>query len=619
MIPIVTTTTKQRLESTNTRFGSGSAVVTEGKPQFSAAKPSVLKVFLSSLWQKIDKFLSWAGANRTREMLVEDFGGFGVLRTVMDSLRGFFFGIGGLNIPAASERLAREGFSIVTDNILAGVSAAGFGKIADRRLGSYSSKWTDFPTLELFKQTIRDHAKDANTAKTAEQAFLKGLAQQITKAQPNQQKACLEILQNYWENPAQNKAAMAAQLTKNLGLKSFDIRVGQNVFKLDNLLDDLRLFKEHMTRLPVQTSWQETAQKTLNSTLKVKNWKLGFVGLGMAATFAVPYLINQATKKLFNIDYYTGEIGLVKDKNKPQPTVSTFGPQMGQPSNPAVQLSPSPLFAQTLGAQPAIFNNFTATPASNASQSKTPQAKNPQERRPSYIKDAWKNGNPWPVLLALVPLPIAAGLLDTVNWKGLKPFSKAWRNALDFSKSAPFTTQQQMAATFALLITSRLMASRSDNEFRERLIDSGLGWLLWILGTPFMKKAVASHLDKQSGASLLLKEVPINGNEQTRKMLRSASEIEHLSAYMKEVTPEMAAKAQQQLKRLSQGSLITSLFLLGIVEPFIAIQWTKYNSRKKTEANPTPPQAPSLPSLNSPVFSQGPNATYAGSNNFGLI
>jgi hypothetical protein len=208
------------------------------------------------------------------------------------------------------------------------------------------------------------------------------------------------------------------------------------------------------------------------------------------------------------------------------------------------------------------------------------------------------------MLLALLPIPIAAGVFDTVNWKFLKPFSKAWRNSLDFSKSAPFTTQQQMAATFALLIISRLMASRSDNEFRERIVDSGLGWILWILGTPIIKRAVAGYLDHKAEQGLLLKEVPI-GPGQTRKMLRTSAEINQLGEYMHKVSPEMIAKAQKQLKWISRGSLLSSLVLLGIIEPFVAIQWTKYNSRKKAEqSNQVVSTDNQLPSLNSPVFSQ---------------
>ncbi|MEB3029894.1 hypothetical protein VJI72_08895, partial [Parvimonas micra] len=75
----------------------------------------------------------------------------------------------------------------------------------------------------------------------------------------------------------------------------------------------------------------------------------------------------------------------------------------------------------------------------------------------------------------------------------------------DFSKKLPFTGTQQMAAGFAVLITARLLGSRSDNEFRERLIDSFAGWGLWIFGTPLLKKGIA-WLSDRSGKTQLLKD-----------------------------------------------------------------------------------------------------------------
>jgi hypothetical protein len=310
----------------------------------------------------------------------------------------------------------------------------------------------------------------------------------------------------------------------------------------------------------------------------------------MAATFAVPYAINHATKRLLGIDYYTGEIGL---KDRPQSGKNSVPPQaFGLMPNPS---GPTPLFAQS-----SVFSRFTATQPETSTQTK--------KKRAYYARESWQNGNKWPLLLSLLPLPVAAGMFDTVHWKGLKPFSKAWRNALDFSKSAPFTTQQQMAATFALLITSRLMASRSDNEFRERLIDSGLGWGLWILGTPAIKRSIAGYLDKRAGQAILLKDVPV-GPGQSRKMLRTKAEIDKLAGYMDDITPRTLTKAQQQLRWLSHGSLLASLALLGIVEPFIAIQWTRYNENKKARQANMPQASAPLPLMNPAYFSQTQQAS----------
>ncbi|HEY9745230.1 MAG TPA: hypothetical protein V6C99_03320 [Oculatellaceae cyanobacterium] len=577
MNPIITFNPESKTSTARPRFGGGFSALKQGQ---AALGESTTKSSLAKRSAKqVDRFLSWVSANRTREILVEDFGGFGFCRTIVDSLRGLVFGTGSLNIPAASERLAREGFSIFTDNILAGVSAAGFGKVADKRLGAYSNKWTDFPTLELFRNTVRNAIPATTTSQQAqEKAFLEGLAQQLTAAQPEKRQACLNILQNCWNNPSADQTELASRFARLLNLKSFDLRVNNETFKLDQLLDDLKLFKEQMTHLPIQNGWRETAQKTLSNTLKVKNWKLGFVGLGMAASFTVPYLINRATKRFFGIDYYTGEIGLKDNQSR-----------TGLPTTPESSMgaSQAPLFAQS-----GVFNRFMATTNTEGKQ----------EKKRSYVKEAWHNGNKLPMLLALLPLPIAAGMFDTVHWRGLKPFSKAWRNALDFSKHAPFTTQQQMAVTFALLITSRLMASRSDNEFRERLVDSALGWVLWILGTPTLKRMIAGHLDKRAGQQILLKDVPIAPGK-TRKMLKTSAEIDKLTEYLDNVTPEMLAKAKKQFKWLSHGSLLTSFVLLGIVEPLIAMQWTRYNERKKAQQNATS-QATPLPNNNPAYLSQ---------------
>ncbi len=518
---------------------------------------------ITGVTRGVDKTFGWMGANRTREMLVEDMGAFGVLRSGINLVRGYFYGNGQLNFVAAGERLVSEVGSIFTDNILGGIAASSLGKRLDKRWGSYSNGWTDYPTLELFK-SIAQNSPD-------EQAFLANLAAQIA---PDKQEAALETLKTAWNGISkQNRGEVTANLARAIGQDRFDIKINNEPFKLDTLLDDVGLLGQQSRKLSSkfpQKPWQTLTRDTLQSTLKAKNLKLACVGLGLAATFAFPFINAWNTKKLFGIDYYPGNIGLQEGRqatNAPQPTQQ----QARSQQNPAYS--------------PFIAARQTPTEASkkNAGQQ-------------SYALESWRNGNRWPMLGALAPLVFASGLFDTVNRKFLNPFKPGFKNTLrklfDFGKAWPFTTQQQMASAFAALITARLLCARSDqnpnlrgNEYRERLIDSGLGWGTWILATPFFKKQIGQWFDKSQGTRLL-KEV--NG----QKVLRTRAEIENLLPYVKGVSREVAENTLKKHIWIGAGSTVATMVLLGIIEPVLGILWSKRNAAQAPRQTNTPPSMP---------------------------
>lgn len=522
--------------------------------------------------------------DRTTEMLLEDFVGFGVLRTYMDWRRGKTYGNDQNNLPAASERMARETLSILTDNVLAGGVAYGIGSWLDRDKQGFSNQFIDFDTLELFQDVAKTvQAQALANAEAAKEEFLKELQKRFEGAKtlgPDARKACQEFINDAWEagkneipkqsmgqgfqnwwnakkdNPAlTNATRLVKALDPNQGTYSWNLvtKDGKSIpVKLDNLSDDITRFARHMKEATQGSTkgWAETATETIKHTLKTKSQRIPLaITAAMAATFAVPFVISELTRKWWGIDYYPGEIGLRKQ--------------------------PSP------------------------GQQKTEPKKSFWERHFPYMAQTLKDGNPAPFLVSLTPLFFAAGFFNTVNRSFLSPgkgFIKNWLKNFDFQKAKPFTAQQQMASVFALLITSRLWNSRSDNEFRERMVDSFLGWGLWILGTPLIKKAIASLSDRPADGTVLL-------NEQGE--LRSQAEIKNLlqvgmHVNGKELTQEMLDKTYHRNVWLGIGSTIATMIMLGVVEPWIGIRWTQHNEKKKqaaeaTQAKPIVPLNPSMP------------------------
>jgi hypothetical protein len=513
----------------------------------------------------------WVSANRTREMLVEDLVGFGFLRTGLDLMRNMFYGTGGLNFLAAGERLIREAASIFTDNILSGLAAAGLGKFFDRKGITYSNGWTDFPTMELFRSVV----KGENNTPISAQSFQKTLIEKIAAAEPDEniRKALSqklpELLDDIWKNAGLLKDEQLRErvsvLARETGLRSLNVHLNDQRFELSELLDDVRLFSRQMAKrqgaLPGKV-WSELAKETLEKTLQVKRFKLLCLGLGMAATLGVPFLTAWNTRKQFGVNYYPGDIGL-----------------KGQFNQAPVKQAP----VSALATNSRVYNGFLKA-----------RAQNTEKTNPNFVKDSWKKGNKWPLIGALIPLIPAFGFFNTVERKFMNPLSPKNRQVLkklyDFSKAKPFTTQQQMASAFALLIFSRLICSRSDNEYRERIVDSGMGWAAWILATPFIKQVVAKLWDSKRKSSLF---------NQAENRLWTLQEIKStLANSLKAQGLDEAAvrkvveTTERRATRLGIGSTLATMFLLGVVEPVVGILWSKHNSARKEAALQAAQSAP---------------------------
>jgi hypothetical protein len=179
------------------------------------------------------------------------------------------------------------------------------------------------------------------------------------------------------------------------------------------------------------------------------------------------------------------------------------------------------------------------------------------------------------------------GILDTEKIRIAtalfrKGAGQAWLKMFDFKKLAPFTGQQQMAAVFALLITSRLLNARTDNEYRERLVDSFAGWGLWILGTPIIKRFASMLSDKIVGTTLVKTpnwnplKVELRTKDEISKLLQVES-----TGIRKTLTSDILKKTYTANVRLGMISTLATIGMLGVVEPWIGIKLTQRNERQK--------------------------------------
>ncbi len=523
--------------------------------------------------------------SRGKEMIIEDVVGFGALRTGMDLHRNKMYGDDSWNVPAAAERFGREISSIITDSVLGGVMAWGMSKaIFDRKNQAFSKEFIQYPSLELFQDIVNaETLKSAKNPEAAQKAFIQELSKRLPSSGDSQARQnVLKVLKAAWQfKPAKRSAFEKGtswlranpnaetfnQKAKTLvesfqnGSKNFDLNINTNLnpainakakagglpqaFQANDLLDDVNRFGRFMEKAGANKAtdaplWQEVAHKAITRTRTAKNWSIP-IGLaaGMGTTFVMPFVSNYITKKWFNIDYFPGETSLRKNQPQMAPTANT-------------------------------------------------EPKSRLERYFPYVKQATQNGNPLPLALALAPLLAAFGCVDTYKLsssplnslinpiKGLK--NGTLKKLFDFSKAAPFTSQQQMAAMFALLITSRLLSSRSDNEYKERVLDSAVGWVAWIVGTPLLKKG----LSKLSQHKELFN---ANGSLQSREALQAFS-----------------SKALPAQIRIGMTSTVATMGILGLGAPYAGIKLTQWNEKRKQL------KAANLPPMAAPLQRKGPTA-----------
>lgn len=502
----------------------------------------------------VGRGLQWLGENRTREMLFEDLLGFGVLRTGMDLLRKAFYrrddqngaaasqdkGIHGLlNIPLGVERITRESASILTDNVLAGVVALGIGKTLDKRRGGFSGEFVNFPTLEMMRPLAQNAATEKDMTRL--------LADKIAgPAWQGDRQALVALI----EEAADDAGVKMARLLDQTQLER--VIDGQTVH-LGELVRDTRALRNAVAeQAPARMRhWGEVAGRVIGKTIQTKYLKMLGLPVAVAATLAVPPLMNRMTRSVFHINGYPGETGLQKPSALPL---------AGGEAGDKTQLTVRQTFRSFLHARQLPQFGRMADAAG-------------KETTTSWTLAEWKKGKHWPLLMSLAPMLFAVGLFNTGTRRLMLPkagFLKEWRNLYDFGKTFPHTTQQQMASIFAMLITSRMMSARSGNEYRERAVDSGAGWAIWILGTPILKKWVAKLWDPA-----LLKTV--NGQQ----VMRTRTELE-----------ELLPKARGAVGRniwIQAGALGATLALLGIAEPYLAMRWTQKNG-----ARPDAGQNPAL-------------------------
>lgn len=527
--------------------------------------------------------------SRGKEMIVEDVVGFGVLRTGMDLGRNKMYGDDSLNVPAATERFFREITSILTDSVLGGVVAYGLSKLwFDRKNQAFSGKFIQYPSLELFQDVVKAESfKSAANHDEAGRIFIEELMKRTDKIENMTDTSKIkQALSTAWTHETQQTSGqkMTSWFRANPNAKTFNSQ-GKNfiealnpeatdfdwkfntkggakpeTFAVNDLLDDVNRFGQSMknawtNKATSNPNWQDMAKKALNRTITAKNWSIP-IGLaaGMGATFAMPIFSNAMTKKFFGIDYFPGETSLRKNK-----------PDAAQP-DPKQSL---------------------------------PQ-KSMMERYFPYVTQATQNGNLLPLGFALAPLIAALGFVDTYKRELINPLKRltqgqgTLKKLFDFTKAAPFTSQQQMAAMFALLITSRLLSSRSDNEYKERVLDSALGWGAWIVGTPLLKKG----LSKLSTSELFNPNGTLKSREAIEAFATGAARNKMLAANI----------------RIGIFSTLATMGILGFGAPLAGIKLTQWNEKRKQEKQspqPTPPPlpapAPAQPPISKPVPSGGFN------------
>jgi hypothetical protein len=508
----------------------------------------------SGLLSAFTNTLRWVQENRTREMLAEDFIAFGGMRSIVDLLRPQLYHWFGAPKPLSSEeapsrpvnwiafqeRLGREILSILTDNVSGGVFAYAIGALVARK-NQFANAFVSLENLELFQTVLRN--SPMQTPITDKTSFLRALAHHIS---PQKGDVLDGIIQDFTTQLSELsdphamgtlKQTIAKKITETLvnQPQGFDIPIPKiGLLSADALVDDLQSVLKHLPS--PTTNWLEHSQALIDKTLHISRLRIPVsLGLAMGLTFSVPYFIRSLTRKVYGMDGYPAELGLRK--------VDKF--EQGQQKTWAENWFP-------------------------------------------YVTQSLENGNPLPLIGSFWTLPFALGVINPAKitqglWKESLNIGPGYvgrlLKMLQFGKGFPFTTLPQMAACFSVLITSRMLTSRTDIEMRERTFDSVTGFSSWIFLTPIFKKLFAGL-----NAPKLLKTLP-NANQS--KVFKQESEIR---AFMPDAEPVL-----KQHFNYSLGALATTLGILGIVEPVLSTYLSFRQARqplaaKTSEPKTEPPQ-----------------------------
>jgi hypothetical protein len=376
--------------------------------------------------------------------------------------------------------------------------------------------------MKLFSETLKK-----SDAKTARQ-FVGQLAKDIggaksTQIFPTVQKAVLNGL---------DSEVASAQIAKTLRNAHFDKVIRGGTHAVDSLLGDAKLFVDSVTkRASNPNAWNQAAKSVLTQTNRINAFRIPIgLGAGVAFNFAMPYMIQAFTRNISGINDYPGEMGLRELKHTDKEHDKKRG-----------------LFP--------------------------------------YLKEPLQRGNILPLLVSFVPLPIVLGMIDTdkLSVHGLKasfnnPFKpgymKRFMSMMQFSRKVPYIGGQQMALLYALVVFSRVAAARTSIEFRERTVDAFLGWSIWILANPWMKKKIAQWSDKAHGTKLMK---TVGG----LSSVRTEAEVKRLIT-----NPVLRQKSLNRLTLISAGSTLATIFLLGIAEPYLSIRLTEWQAHKLNKKRP---------------------------------
>lgn len=513
-------------------------------------------------WIKPVDGLFQKGLNtRTKEMLLEDLMGFALLRTGIDLYRQRIMGEGTrdkhgheeLNIPAARERLLREVSSILTDNVSGGIFAFAIAVLANRFTGAknLSQHFVSEQSLALFSDIVGKLPSSAFSSHNAfEEALIKSLAKEFNIPQAE----LCEVYRDYSAQAgkvakqgsqllSEREGKIARLIRKNNPRgESFSLArqgiiqpgVAKNLFEFPELLEDTRHFLNKLPKTDTGRTIETVAQKLLADSGRLNKLQYLGIALALGLTMLVPFTINAMTRHLDGIANYPGERG-IRDMKQVNPN-DHEGPG----------------------------NTWL-------------------EKHFPYMSELIQRKSPI-LLLPLLPLALAMGLFDTralSRFAFKEAFNAPWKKAFiprlkemyQFGKGVPFTTQQQMASCFAFLIFSRMVTARSDIEFRERSVDSLLGWTTWILGTPILKRGLSRLLEKQMAGTRLFNRSGV---------LRTRAEIEHFPIAGENRSRSLSAHL---LTRFS--SVIFTILTLGILEPVAAIKWTAHQGKKHEDKKET--------------------------------
>jgi hypothetical protein len=628
--------------------------------------------------KRVAGFMNVIAGNRTRAMIVEDFFGMGLLRTLVDSSRGFMGGSNQFSPVAGLDRILREGFSILTDNVMSGIVATRIGKM--HAFPHFANQYPSRAVLthahhhmkQLVERTRKMEAKPEEAVLQLSHRMADDLFQNLVppeiltsghteRIQTSRDALKTMLYQALGKDPQAEghfktqAAALMRQLQKSdwhLNIPQPDGRTAR--MALPTYLEELHGFVQGLRQAmpalrqqhPNITYFGDMALKYAEQTTRVKDRQLWGIAAGMTASFLSPALINSFMNHAFHVKGYPAEnalkvqkpVSFITGDRRPDTEAHQVAEPETLPANTAVpaRLAPppeqvvapptppeklahylggttngvsgqfmadasrgsTPLFgvqAQRFGEAVASSSSApAATSTAVSTATSAPEALPSAELERKYSdswytrllqQGQWKQAAKLAPLL-LLPLVPASGVFNTQELKVYLPemlrkmlpqearqhvgkYTKEYlKSTYDFCKNFPHTTQQQMAGGFALLIMSRLLNSRTPNEFRERAVDGYGGWGFWILGTPLLQKYVFGPLaDKTFGSQLM---------HQGR--LRAVDEIKHLMP---------AGSLQQKTLKaniwVGFSAMMTNVLLLGILEPYIAALWTKARLAKDAQ------------------------------------